>query len=111
MSKIFSKKVVSKFLKSLFKKKYRYRNVDDIPNKIDDNIIYIVQEGAEAETLVFNCPCGCHQPVYLNLLRDTNPFWTYVIEKRKISIFPSVVRKKGCRSHYCITNGKVTWVA
>jgi len=110
MNKIFFDKVVSSFFQNRFKKKYRFRNVDDIPKKIDDNTIYIVQEGTEPETLVFMCPCGCQQPVLLNLLKDTHPFWTFQIEKRKISLFPSVIRKKGCHSHYCIKNGTVIWV-
>jgi hypothetical protein len=110
MSKKLLRRVQQKVFKILFEKKYRYRNVSDIPDKIEDNIIYIVQEGSEPETLVFNCPCGCEQSVYLNMLQDARPFWTYKVEKRKISIFPSVVRKGGCRSHYCIRKGRVIWV-
>lgn len=98
------------FIQKFFKNKYKYRNVDEIPYKMRSNIIYIVQEGTQAETLSFMCPCGCKQPVYLNLIRDTVPCWTYKIERRKVSIFPSIVRKNGCKSHYCITKGEVIWI-
>jgi hypothetical protein len=105
-----NRKLFKEFIQKLFKKKYKYRNVDDIPSKLESDIIYIVQEGTEPETLAFMCPCGCTEPVYLNLLKDTSPYWSYKIEKRKISIFPSVVRRKGCRSHYCIRRGYIVWV-
>jgi len=104
-----SKTLVPKFFQKLFRKKYHYRNIDDIPTTDKENIIYVVQEGAEPETLVFICPCGCQDLVYLNLLRDAYPCWTFKIERRKISIFPSILRKKGCRSHYWIKKGIVIW--
>jgi Family of unknown function (DUF6527) len=110
MSKIFFEKIVRRFVSNLFTRKYHYRNIDAIPNKICYDVIYIVQEGTKPETLVFMCPCGCKQPVYLNLLKDTTLFWTYKIEKKKISVFPSVVRKKGCGSHYYIQRGIVKWL-
>ncbi len=109
MSLSFHPERVRTFLKELFLKKYSYKNVSEIPVKIKNDVIYIVQEGTEPETLVFNCPCGCKESVYLNLLKDTFPVWTYMTEKRRISVFPSVVRKKGCRSHYWIKKGKVIW--
>jgi hypothetical protein len=110
MMKKFFEKYTPDFIQIWFKKKYGFRNVNDIPTIIDSKFIYIVREGTEPETLVFECPCGCGAPVYLNLLKDTTPHWTYEIERKTITIFPSVVRKKGCQSHYWIKKGKIIWV-
>jgi hypothetical protein len=89
--------------------KYGYLFVNDIPDIIAAKKIYVVQEGTEPETLVFKCPCGCCATIQLNLLKDSSPRWRCTIVKKKINIAPSIVRRKGCKSHFWIQKGKVIW--
>ncbi len=96
-------------LVKIFSSQYSYKIVQDIPNNIEPVIIYIIKDGMVADTLVFKCPCGCGNVIHLNLLNDTSPCWRYKIQKKKISISPSVRALKGCKSHFWITNGNVDW--
>lgn len=93
-----------------FKKRYTYKQIGVEPSLIRNNVIYIVEEGTEAETLIFKCPCGCEAVIYLNLLKDTRPVWEYNFKRKRITITPSVWRTKGCKSHFIITRGEVIWV-
>lgn len=89
---------------------YKLQLVTDSPSVIKSNIVYIVNEGLVDESLIFECPCKCGSRIELNLLPDARPVWRYHIEKREISITPSIWRKHGCRSHFFLTQGQIKWV-
>jgi hypothetical protein len=102
-----------------FRQKYetltapRYKSIDinDFPTDIKPATVYIVTDGAVPDTLIFKCPCGCNADIYLNLLKDTRPNWSFHISKtRKITISPSVWRTVGCKSHFFIRRGRIDWV-
>ncbi|OJW54359.1 MAG: hypothetical protein BGO55_11735 [Sphingobacteriales bacterium 50-39] len=95
---------------SLFKPRYRYRMKAHNPIRIHKGIIYIVQDGLEADSLFFKCPCGCKTTICLNLLKDTRPCWSFSVKKGRITISPSIWAKAGCGSHFLIREGKVVWV-
>lgn len=92
----------------LFFPEYISCELKEFPKQVDNGVIYIVCEGKEPETLIFKCPCGCFEIIYLNLLRDTRPCWEF---KNNffglISIVPSVMRTVKCKSHFYITKGRV----
>jgi hypothetical protein len=91
----------------------RYRNsyVEEFPSIFKDGIIYLEEAGKVIHTIAFICPCGCGDVIYLNLLPKANPRWYYKKNWfRKISIFPSIRRTIGCRSHFCIWRNRVRWV-
>jgi hypothetical protein len=97
--------------KRLISARYKSIDVNDFPKDVKPSIVYIVTDGAVPDTLIFKCPCGCDTDIYLNLLKDTRPNWSfYVSKKGKISISPSVWRKVGCRSHFFIRRGRIDWV-
>lgn len=82
----------------------------DEPKVIKNKKLYIIQDGQIADTLIFQCPCGCKERIYLNLLPDAKPRWRYEVSKNKrVTIFPSIWRKKGCGSHFFIRNSNVIW--
>lgn len=105
-------------MKEIFRKlaewlspKYRYLFCEDFPDKVKDKVIYIVGEGRFHWVLVFQCPCGCGHTIQLNLLNEADPCWTFQISKKhEISIWPSVWRTTGCKSHFIVQNGKIEWV-
>ena len=91
-------------------KKFVVLNAEDVPTSISDNTIFIIQDGNEPELLAFKCPCGCNENILLNLLKDAKPQWRFRINHNDmINIYPSIWRKRGCKSHFFIKNGIVEW--
>jgi hypothetical protein len=87
---------------------YVSRRVSEFPNEVADGTVFIVREGNQAETLIFKCPCGCDQIVYLNLLNDTKPCWDFKHNMLGlITVMPSIARSVGCKSHFYIIKGRV----
>ena len=45
--------------------KFRIEFVEDNPDSISENIIFVVQDGNLPELLAFKCPCGCKAGIIL----------------------------------------------
>lgn len=96
----------------LFKERYAIDGVTDVPEAFCEKVIYIVGEPGYVWLIAFRCPCGCKRVIHLNLLEDAEPKWNYKInKKRRITIYPSVSRIKGCQSHFFVRKSKIVWVA
>jgi len=103
-------KVFTRFIEWLHPE-YSYLFVNDLPVNIIDKTIYIVGQKEHPWLIVFNCPCGCHSPIQLNLLKEGDPCWKFKISNnKKINISPSVWRIVGCKSHFIVRNSKIGWV-
>lgn len=59
--------------------------------------------------LVLACPDGCGDTLTVNLDRKAGPAWRLYRRDRGISVFPSVWRESGCRSHFVIWHGRILW--
>jgi hypothetical protein len=95
----------------LFKERYAMADVTDVPDTFSELVIYIVGEPGTPWLIAFRCPCGCKSIIHLNLLEDVDPKWYYKInKKRRITIYPSVWRIRGCKSHFFVRAGKILWV-
>lgn len=58
--------------------------------------------------LVISCPCGCGEEFPINLDPRSGPAWRlYGSGQRGLSLFPSVWRESGCKSHYIIWRNKI----
>lgn len=58
--------------------------------------------------LLISCPCGCGEEFPINLDPRAGPAWhLYKDGRRGVSVFPSVWREDGCRSHYIIWRNKI----
>jgi hypothetical protein len=76
---------------------------------MDPRIVYVVGE-TEPWAVVFVCPCGCQQLVWLNLMEGHRPRWRIHISHRGVpTITPSVNRQVGCKSHFFLRSGRVIW--
>lgn len=95
----------------LFKteKLYKFRFVDDIPDRLRSGIVYLVGNDGYYWQAVMLCPCGCEKVLHMNLIEDYEPCWTYIIHPKTISLSPSVNRMVECRSHFFLRNGKIEW--
>jgi hypothetical protein len=69
----------------------------------------VVHQGIDYWAL-FRCPCTCGEVISLPLQSSHRPHWQI---KRTASgrptLYPSVWRNKGCKSHFWIEEGFVVW--
>lgn len=94
----------------IFKPRFSYKHVKDLPLIIGPDIIYIIGENSMFWMLGFKCPCGCESTINLNLLEESFPCWNFNIESNYlITLSPSIRRIKGCKSHFFIQKGCVIW--
>ena len=83
---------------------------DQIPARIPARSAVIVGTPADPRWLAFDCPCRTGHQIMLNLDRRRPPYWT-VTSTRRLTVRPSIDSDRpGCRCHYYIREGKVTWV-
>jgi hypothetical protein len=95
------------------KKSFRYivRQRPEVPDQVDEKIIYLVGELEKEWLILFKCPCGCGDKIFLNTIRDVYPSWKLLISKKGLpSIYPSIWRVVNCRSHFCLKKGCIVWV-
>jgi len=104
------RKIIYKILSFLGGRRYKTIYAEEIPEKLKNNIIYILGEGEHLWEAVMICPCGCNSQLHMSLHKDSKPKWT-VIEESEIyvSLTPSVWRKVGCKSHFFFKNGFIKW--
>jgi hypothetical protein len=82
-----------------------------LPLQLKKNYIYIISESGCYWMAAFNCPCECGEIIKLNLLPEAYPRWKIIINnKKQLSIYPSIWRIKGCKSHFIIKKGNVVWI-
>jgi hypothetical protein len=79
----------------------------------------VLVERVRPRLLLLSCPCGCGEEFPINLDPRAGPAWrvyrrpasaTYMHQNRvreTVSLFPSVWRESGCRSHYVIWNSRI----
>ncbi len=98
--------------KRLFSKEkaYRYIFIDDVPDRLNNKVIYLITHQDQCWQIVMICPCGCGKLLHMNVIKDYHPCWKYEFDSHKrISLQPSIHRQVGCKSHFFIRNGKVNW--
>lgn len=79
----------------------------DVPEEVAENKIYIIGGRDNEWLIVFKCPCGCKDAIYLNMLKKARPQWRYKIGREGITLSPSINRRYGCKSHFRIINSIV----
>jgi len=58
--------------------------------------------------LILICPCGCGEEFPINLDSRAGPAWKlYTNHRTELSLYPSVWRQSGCKSHYVIWRSKI----
>jgi hypothetical protein len=67
----------------------------------------VLVERGVTRAIVVSCPCGCGEPLPINLDPRAGPAWRLYRERsRGITLFPSVWRESGCRSHFILWRGR-----
>lgn len=75
--------------------------------------------GAPGDTVLVNrgrlrsaviaCPDGCGSVLTINLDKEAGPAWRLYRDRRGFSLYPSVWREGGCRSHFIIWRDHILW--
>jgi hypothetical protein len=60
-------------------------------------------------SLVIACPDNCGEVLTVNLDARTGPAWRLTNDKRGTSLYPSVWRETGCRSHFIVWRNRIYW--
>ncbi|CAG2535033.1 hypothetical protein MAR621_00147 [Maribacter dokdonensis] len=82
----------------------KHKFVNNIPDIIEDNVLYV---SIEYETVIHNCACGCGNEVVTPLSPSD---WSLTFNGETISLEPSIGSwSLECKSHYWITNNNVRW--
>ncbi|MFA5833943.1 MAG: DUF6527 family protein [Bacteroidota bacterium] len=71
--------------------------------------VVIVERGS-LRSLVCMCPCGCAEQITINLDIRTGKAWKMYRKVKGMSLYPSVWRDSGCKSHFIIWNNRVLWL-
>jgi len=67
--------------------------------------VVIIERGTP-RWLLMKCPCGCGEDLPVNLDKRAGPAWRlYRNKNRGISLYPSVWRDTGCKSHFILSRG------
>lgn len=81
-----------------------------MPRFIAPKTLYILNEDDDPWQATMRCPCGCGSALEMNLVPDEKAVWRAKVEPDGTgTLHPSVWRQVGCRSHFFIRNGKISW--
>lgn len=95
---------------NLFRWKYNLKVCEDFEENINYNTIYLVGNKSHFDFLQMECPCGCKEQIKLSLIEHDKPNWKVELNDNRISIFPSIWRTRGCKSHFFVRENKIIWV-
>lgn len=62
-----------------------------------------------ARSIAMACPDGCGEQLTVNLDSRAGPAWRYYVDGEDLSLFPSVWRETGCKSHFIVWRSKIYW--
>lgn len=60
-------------------------------------------------SIVIACPDGCGEHLTVNLDGDAGPAWRLYQRPRGVTLFPSVWRNTGCKSHFIVWHDTILW--
>lgn len=109
--KLFIRKLYRDFRAFIgFPAPYTVTTVEDIPDHLIPEMLYLAEEDGDYWLAAMDCPCGCKSKIQLSLLPNDKPKWTVTKHNNgSASLHPSVWRTVGCKSHFWFKNSLVTW--
>jgi hypothetical protein len=70
---------------------------------------YAIVERGVARSFVMICPDGCGETLTVNLDPRSGKAWRLDRRNDKTTLYPSVWRKQGCKSHFIVWRDTVRW--
>ena len=92
--------------------KYIARAEQDPPDVAADGVLHLIADGLGQYWLgVLQCPCGCGASIQLSMTQPARPCWKFRGTMEQPSLWPSVRRAAGCKSHFVLRQGSIVWCA
>ena len=88
---------------------YKVVRLAEDPDQLHPRTLYAIGENGNLWHAVLTCPCGCGAVIALNMLPDDSPRWRLDEQCDGPTLFPSVWRTTGCRSHFILRGGQIIW--
>lgn len=86
------------------------QHLEDDPERPLQSVLYVIGSRASPWKAAIVCPCGCRELIELNMAPPGKPRWRIVsIVEGRVTLYPSVWRTTGCRSHFLILDGEIVW--
>ncbi|WP_294537559.1 DUF6527 family protein [uncultured Rhodoblastus sp.] len=79
---------------------------DDLTPAAGDSAIVI---RARNRSFVICCPDGCGEHLTINLDERAGAAWSLYRSARGVTLYPSVWRENGCKSHFIIWHNAILW--
>lgn len=90
--------------------RWKFVYVEDPPDFTHFGCVYVVGGRDHPFQAVMDCPCGCSNPIWLDLVPGYGQHWKMQPGRRDVaSLKPSVWRTDGCRSHFVLKDGSIRW--
>lgn len=84
--------------------------VEDLPNSLEPNKLYLIGSPAQPWSAALICPCGCRAVIQLSLITNDDPRWILSYDdSQSATLHPSIWRLKGCRSHFFVRRNEIIW--
>lgn len=85
-------------------------HVEDIPDILEQNRLYLVGSIASPWSAAMLCPCGCRELIQISLILEDDPRWSLTYDVvGSASLHPSIWRIKGCHSHFFVRSNEIIW--
>jgi hypothetical protein len=68
--------------------------------------VVLVERGC-LRSAIIKCPCGCEEELVINLDKRVGPAWRLYRDERGLTLYPSIWRDNGCRSHFILWHDTV----
>lgn len=83
--------------------------VDDPPETVIAGRLYLIGDPDQWWLAILRCPCGCGANIQLPMSVGADPCWRVSGSNDKPSLWPSIHRTTGCRSHFFLRRGEIEW--
>jgi hypothetical protein len=92
-------------------RRYRALFVEDLPNRLERQKLYVVGERSCPHYAAMACPYHrCATVLTMNLLPDDHPQWRLAVDQTGLpTLAPSVWRRVECGCHFFLRDGRVDW--
>jgi len=78
-------------------------------DEVKDGEVYFIGKTEWKWLVLFRCPCGCSDFIHLSLLNKSKASWAMVNKEQSFSIYPSINKISGCKSHFFIVDSNIKW--
>jgi hypothetical protein len=81
-----------------------------MPDAVVGGQLFVVGEDGYSWCAAMVCPCGCGGTLQMSLLSESHPRWEFTEDDDGTpTLYPSIWRQVGCRSHFFLRKGVVIW--